>query len=403
MSVFSGNHKTKSLAVAGIDYKRACIAEREKLVCTVMNLSKQPAAFGGITAYYVVTCHRVELLAYAGKEDDGAIGKLFREVFGDRSFYYEDRSAVVHLLRVAAGLESAVPFEPQISDQIRNAVPLVAGGFGSKIVKTLLEISCQIASHMRQVVGASYRSLGTVAGEYTVENIGRGNVLIIGGGAMASDAASILAKNLEIKTTMITKSALVDEAVLKALIIRPEQVESLPPECFDAVLIASRRKVDQGILSWIKAGGNPDMVIDISFPRAIPPEKVRDFTYRYLDVDELGLYAENKFRVGDEARRLAEAVIAGAADYVEELILAKERAESLVTRLRHIASDIVEDEAREALAYLHGRTTGFGEVLRKALESTVNKLLHHLTHHVRSISKDETLEKLERVFYAEQN
>src|SRR5438309_11415119 len=111
------------LCVVGLSHRTAPVEVRERVAFSEEALPsalKQAVALPGVgEAMIVSTCNRVEL--YAGAEDPDACDKLSQFLLEQRAlsqslrshlYNHDGEAAVLHLLRVAASLDSMVLGEP---------------------------------------------------------------------------------------------------------------------------------------------------------------------------------------------------------------------------------------------------------------------------------------------------
>jgi len=118
------------LFAAGISHKTAPVELRERLAVKqseIADLAFVLKCFGHLDEIVLLsTCNRVEIYG-ATRQATGHIKsllQLLRAEPGDLDphiYLYEGASAVRHLLRVAAGLDSMVLGETEITGQIKNA------------------------------------------------------------------------------------------------------------------------------------------------------------------------------------------------------------------------------------------------------------------------------------------
>jgi glutamyl-tRNA reductase len=197
---------SETVVQVGIDHRGASLAELGRLHAA----RRRGAANGAPAVGYrgvvgLVTCHRLELYVEGASEESaralfanwlGGDGEVADLVAG--AALRSGRRAAEHLLRVAAGLESAVLGEDQILGQVRSAYrEAVAAGAAGPLLHRLFHaafragrrVRCEtaIAGGARSLpaaaIGLLSRRLGGLAGR---------RFLIIGAGEMGSLAATRL-------------------------------------------------------------------------------------------------------------------------------------------------------------------------------------------------------------------
>src|SRR5438045_985623 len=118
------------LFAAGVSYKTAPVELREQLAvkqCAIVDLAFVLKCFGHLDEIVLLsTCNRVEIYGTT-RQATGHIKSLLQLLCAEQRdldphiYLYEGAAAVRHLLRVAAGLDSMVLGETEITGQIKNA------------------------------------------------------------------------------------------------------------------------------------------------------------------------------------------------------------------------------------------------------------------------------------------
>ncbi|HYQ28880.1 MAG TPA: glutamyl-tRNA reductase, partial [Polyangiaceae bacterium] len=200
------------IVVVGLSHRTAPIAVREKLVLDAAGLPDflralvQRPEVG--EALLVSTCNRVELVAAgrAGFDSDlGQVAKACVDALAAHSpgiaphlYAHVGGSAVRHLFRVAASLDSMVLGEPQILGQVKEAYEVArkAGTVGSVLHRTLPR-AIRAAKRVRTetAIGSGQVSVPSVAVDLTRQIFGdlSGHcALLVGSGEMAEAVARLL-------------------------------------------------------------------------------------------------------------------------------------------------------------------------------------------------------------------
>src|SRR5688572_29993010 len=176
------------LAVVRVHQDTSDLDERERFAARVSAAGPLPDSVA------LLTCHRAEL--YALVADDADARASFEAVLGSlpRSAVVEsDREAVVHLFRVAAGLDSAITGERQIIGQIRAAYegarPSLRGPLAA-----LFERALHVGRSLRasSALGRTRSSLGSLAVTAALARLAvpeGARVVVLGAGEMGKLAA----------------------------------------------------------------------------------------------------------------------------------------------------------------------------------------------------------------------
>ena len=201
------------LQLFGINHKTSDVSEREKFIINESNqilldnhlkntFNNKLESFFGIS-----TCNRTEFY-FVG--DQNISPKVFHEVMtvlqneemNKESFYFLDgHDAIVHMCKVASGIDSQVLGEQEILGQFKNALKKakeinVVNGKLLKLSNKVLEISkrartkTNIGLNSLSVSGLAYKLVKNIFEEPKDQNI-----LIVGAGSLAHSVMDNLYKN----------------------------------------------------------------------------------------------------------------------------------------------------------------------------------------------------------------
>ena len=297
------------------------------------------------------TCHRVELYLWtdpAGPSDSALVDLLGPVECWRR---HEDDAAVLHLFRVAAGLESTAVGEREVRDQVRAAAARVLSRSPRPVLRPLLLESVAAADAVAPTVPAS-RSIAALAAARVLSESPAPfpRVLVVGTGVMGRTVAELLAPYGRV--TLVYRTRPPDAEFLRATDSRAAPWESLDAEIAltDGVVTAVKtagRIIGPSALSGRR---RPLAVIDLGMPRNVDPSLRGHPLVRLIDLEGLRALVsatpltEVETRVGDRARTAA-------------LGLARSGFESWVDRYRREAERVrvaLLAEAEAALSELTG-------------------------------------------------
>jgi len=132
------------------------------------------------------TCHRVELYG-AGEPPPGVLARAIETARVSRG-----DDAIDHLLRVAAGLESAVVGEDQILAQLRRAGAELQGGAADPLLSRLVQVALGVGRRVRRNRRPGERGLASRALAWLGPQIGawdEARLLVAGAGDMGTAVA----------------------------------------------------------------------------------------------------------------------------------------------------------------------------------------------------------------------
>src|SRR6266404_7148355 len=195
------------LCVAGVSHKTAPVEVREQLAVKqseIVDLARYLKCFGHLDEIVLLsTCNRVEIYGTTRKVTNH-IKSLLQLLCAEprdlapHTYLYEGAAAVRHLLRVAAGLDSMVIGETEITGQIKNAYEIARhAGLTGRVLNRLFQKAFQATKEIRTRTGIGR---GTVSIKSTaVELIGKSDlsqqsIMVLGAGEMAENCVRLLVK-----------------------------------------------------------------------------------------------------------------------------------------------------------------------------------------------------------------
>ena len=358
-------------------------------------------------AAVVATCNRVEVWAavdrfHGGVEVLSALlsrhtGVPVAELLPALAVAYDD-AAVRHLFSVAAGLESVVVGEPQITGQVRAAL---RRGQDAETVGTTLNAGFQQALRVGRAVraatgiGDAGPSTLSVALDLAGDVTPGSRVVVVGAGALAGMAAaaaqrrgagSLVVANRSLDRASTTAGrhggvavALADTASMTTALRWADLVvcgTGAPHAVLSRSLVAAAR-------TGVDPAARPLRIVDLGLPRDVDPAVAELPGIRVVDLAAVAASGLGARRVEEiaAARQLVDAEAAA--------FLARGTARSVapaVTALRRRAAEVVEAELDRFDRRLPSlRPVERGEVER-TVRRVVDKLLHTPTVRVRELA-----------------
>jgi len=341
------------LFVAGISYKTAPVAVREKVAVRPAELPCHACRLKlGARLEEVVllsTCNRVEIYGTTPVVNGNVHGILRHLGGGDADYsealyVKEGEEAVKHLFQVAGGLDSMVVGETEITGQVKNAYQSAKEHrLTGRVLNRLFQTALQVGKTIRTdtAIGRGAVSVGSVAVELAEKIFDKGlsekTVMIIGAGKMGEACVRHLAKRG-------ARSVLVSNRSF-------ERAQGLAAEFggrairFDKAF-AAMREADIVVSST----GCPDTVIHRRDLEGI----MRERPHRPLFLIDIAVPRD----IADDVQQLENAYLYNI-DHLEAIVR-----ENLRSREHELArcQEIVADEAAECFSRLNppmaGRPTG---------------------------------------------
>lgn len=318
--------------------------------------------------------------------------------------HYDD-TAMIHLFRMASGLESMIIGEDQILGQIKHAKKKsLTENHCGKILETLFTKSIHVGQVVRQKtkINRGSVSIGSAAVDLAEENIGDlegKHVLVIGAGKMGTLVAKALAEK-DLKAIFVANRTyyravrLAEELDGKAILI-DELSQCLP----SADVIISATGAPHSILNKNKIENFIDnenssqiIMIDIANPRDIE-EDVKEIGVKLFNIDDLRGIADKNRKMRENEVKEAENIIDEEFKLLKNSFKLME-IEGLLGDIRLSMEDIRMQEAQKATAKL-ADVEGSVKIIDNMSKSLVNKIFHDISTNIKKAAEDEDHEIIE--------
>lgn len=386
------------ISAIGTSHRLAPVSIRERVLV-------RPGALGDVLAevtppdgeaMVLSTCNRTEV--YFVATDPEATEVVVRRTLeslagvagGDLDgILYTRRggAAALHLCRVAAGLDSLVPGEPQILGQTRDAYETArrAGATGT-MLNQLCRQALRAGKRVRAETGlgqrpASVPDAAAALAARVFGDLAQRSVLLVGAGEVGTLVGRAL-RDRGADVVVANRGAAAAAELASRLDGMATSLDELEPALAEAdVVIAStsadRYILDAGQVAGVlgSRAGRPLFLIDLAVPRDLDPE-INDLPDCYLyGIDDLEAV------VADAAAEHAEAAVVA-----EEIVRAEARAFAAwrnerdvvpaIRRLRRRAEEIRSGELSRAAGRLEDLTPRERRAVEAMSAQIVNKLLH---------------------------
>ena len=307
------------LQLFGINHKTSDVSEREKFIINesnqiLLDIHLKDAFKENIESFYgISTCNRTELYLYGTKNISN---KVFPEVLKtlnikdvcDESFYFlSGHDALVHMCKVASGIDSQVLGEQEIFGQFKLAYKKAKDiKIVGKNLSYLSEKAIQISKKARSETDIGLNSL-SVSGlalklvRNIFENPQEQNVLVVGAGSLAQSVIENLYKkginkiNSVNRTTRKIKLNNSYEIISSSLDTLHDYLEGA-----DIVIASSSTElplIGKGAIeNALQIRRNkPMLLIDLGVPRNIE-EEIRNIEQAYLfSIDDIEKITQENF------------------------------------------------------------------------------------------------------------
>ncbi|MGB8698777.1 MAG: glutamyl-tRNA reductase [Thermosynechococcaceae cyanobacterium] len=392
-----------NIAVVGLSHKTAPVEIREKL--SVPDDAKEQA-IAQLRSYphleevaILSTCNRLEVYVIA-KETENGVRELTQFLaewshiplheLRHHLFILLHQDAVMHLMRVASGLDSLVLGEGQILSQVKHTHKLAqqydgAGSILNRLFKQAISAGKRVRTETSIGTGAvSISSAAVELAQMKLDQLSTCRVAILGAGKMSRLLVQHLLSKGANQITILNRSlqraqdlaGQFKEADLKLHPFSDLEVVLAHSDLVFTSTSATEPILNRAVLEPIVGQGSAMMIVDIAVPRNVHTNVNELVAVRAFNVDDLkAVVAQNQ----ESRRQMAMEAEALLEEELEAFDVWWRSLETVPTinSLRAKIETIREQELEKALSRLG---TEFAdkhqEVIEALTRGIVNKILH---------------------------
>ncbi|MDT8069982.1 MAG: glutamyl-tRNA reductase [Terriglobia bacterium] len=387
-----------TLVIIGVSFHTSPVAVRERFWIPpheqVDALHALIRSEGIEEVIVLASCARTEFILWASDATEGAnsvlrfLTRKFDLKLSDWSNFYRlvDNTALLHLFRLTAGLDSMSMGEPEIAARVKNAWEIAqhadtSGRFLDTTIQKSLDLAARVASETS--MGVSAVSIPSACAEIGTQRYGTlrdRSVLLIGAGQAAESAARHL-YNAGARKFVVLDQVLPDsERLATQFSGRTITSSQLASEIAAADLVISATSSPAFVLDYadfapaVKARqGRPVVLIDLGLPRNVDPE-IRSLSGVSLyDLDDLEHVLQHKSTQLRAAISEAEKILTSEVHGFYNHLLAEQDLPTIVALRRRL-----EEICGQELRSLEDQFGPFTEDQQHALHS----LASHITQRI---------------------
>lgn len=393
-----------NIAVVGLSHRTAPVEVREKLSIPTPQTADaiaQLLSYPHIAEVSILsTCNRLEIHIATDQADQGVrevmqfladYGKVPLAALREHLFILLHQDAVMHLFRVAAGLDSLVLGEGQILSQVKHAHKLGQQHNGvSRILNRLLKQAITVGKRVRTEtsIGTGAVSISSAAAELAKlkkPDLESCHISVLGAGKMAHLLVKHLLSKDSCRITILNRSLeRADELAAQfpgADITTGTLDRMIEIVCHSDVVFtctsATEPILDRAQLETVLLPSQKLMLFDIAVPRNVHTNVNELDNVHAFNVDDLKAVVaqnqESRRRMAMEAEALLEEELEEFMDWWRSLDTV-----FTISSLRSKIESIREQELEKALSRL-GEEFGSKkqrEVIEALTRGIVNKILH---------------------------
>ncbi|MBG1258564.1 glutamyl-tRNA reductase [Nostoc commune] len=392
-----------NIAVVGLSHKTAPVEVREKLSIPEPQIESaiaQLASYPHIDEVAILsTCNRLEIYIVTSEADQGIreitqflaeYSKLPVLSLRQHLFMLLHDDAVMHVMRVAGGLDSLVLGEGQILAQVKTTHKLGQQYSGIKtILNRLFKQALTAGKRVRTEtsIGTGAVSISSAAVELAqikVANLAACRVVILGAGKMSRLLVQHLISKGAVQISIVNRSRDRAQELTKQFPQQPIQIHPLSEMMSviaDSDLVftstsATEPILDRAKLEMVLEVQRSLMLFDISVPRNVHADVNELENVQAFNVDDLKAVVaqnyESRRKIAQEAEKLLEEEVEAFDIWWRSL-----ETVTTISCLRNKVETIREQELEKALSRLGSEfAEKHQEVIEALTRGIVNKILH---------------------------
>lgn len=325
------------LFLLGLSWRTAPVDVRGRFAIAKADLPARLAQLKALEdveeAWLLTTCNRTEALV-AARPSEALYQRMQELLFPGSSdehiFSYQGVHAVIHVFRVAAGLDSLVLGESEILSQVRGAMQLCRehGGYDRNL-DPLLQQALSVGKKVRTktAIGKGSLSIARVGVELAARAFAgfeRHRALILGAG----DTARLVATHLRARNVagLVFANRTLEnaQAAAKEFDCEATDLNQLSDYVKRADFVIACVDGAAGILnkstvlqSDLRRRDQPLMLIDLSVPRAVDPALLGDDSLIVYDLDDVQrMVAKNRAQRATAMREVDDLLVGEVHKFV---------------------------------------------------------------------------------------
>lgn len=360
------------------------------------------------------TCNRVEVFAAAKNPDEGKLLEEWASSVGLAEKDFENveisrgREAVMHLMKLASGLDSLVVGEDQILGQVRRALEFSRSGrYASANLSLIFDRAIRVGSRVRTATGINKGSVSiasvavNIAEEYFDELKGR-TIMLIGTGEAASLVAKVLKKR-DVEFMVASRAPERAQAFAETVAGTPIPFDSAlemlrkVDVIFTATVAPYRLITFERIENAMKNRKEGMMIFDLSNPRTVDERVATIHGVKLINMDQIAELVGKNVRSRMKEINSAEKLIDGEMKSVDTM-MKRMKAEPVVVSVFKNVDTIRERELKKALSML-GKKLGPEEakVIEQLSYAIVEGVLSTPMNNLRRVTEEGESEELMKI------
>ncbi len=399
IATLSVNHK-----IAPIEIREKVAFPKEEIAPALAQLYSQ----NNVEACIILsTCNRSEISIFS-KNDDAK--KTLINWFSNMHHieenailpylnFFFDTDAVLHMARVASGIDSLALGEPQILGQLKSAYHLARQSKTlNKVLEKLLQHTFSVAKNVRSntKIGHSAISIaycGVKLAQQIFSDLSEKCVLLIGAGDMTTIAAQYF-KNKNVKRMIIAnrtiKHAQKIANIHNAEVITLTQFPKYLAQA-DIIFTATANPVPilgKGLIETAlkQRKHKPIFILDVAVPRDVEPEISQLEDVYLYNIDDLKQVVKENFKTRDKEKQIVEKIITEKTQIFMNWLEAMPN-ENIIEHYLQGAQKIKQESLNYAFKKL-AKGEDHKIVMQMLADQLTNKLVHNPFKNIKNVPKE---------------
>ncbi|AIF83449.1 glutamyl-tRNA reductase [Candidatus Nitrososphaera evergladensis SR1] len=370
---------------ARVTYKNAPIHLLEKF--TFKDVEAAHRAFvdkAGVDECVILqTCNRVEVFVAAKNADEAKVMGQWAEAAGLEKKDLASvevstgKEAVLHLMKLASGLDSLVVGENQILGQVRRAFEYSrANRYANANLAAIFDRALKVGSRVRTATGINKGNVSiasvavNLADEY-FDDLKTKRVMLIGSGEAASLVAKVL-KNSGVDFMVTSRTYERARSFSETVAGKPVPFDTALNMLgqLDLIFVASTAPyfliTYERLQEAVKGRKDAVMIFDLSNPRTVDEKVATIHGVKLINMDQIAELVEKNMRSRMKEAHAAEKMIEGEMKSVDGM-MKRMKAEPVVVSVFKSVDAIRERELKKALSML-GKKAGSDDNDAKVIE-----------------------------------
>ncbi|WP_017185652.1 glutamyl-tRNA reductase [Alkalibacillus haloalkaliphilus] len=412
-----------NFVVVTINYRTAPVEIREKLTFSEDQISEAMTRLNEeksiLENVIVSTCNRTELYVVSDQLHTGRyyVKKFLADWFSMDVDYVanfielkEEKEAIKHLFKVAAGLDSMVLGETQILGQVKDSFNMAQNDGASGLMFNQLfkqVITTAKRAHKETEIGENAVSISYAAVELAktiFDQLSNQHVVILGAGKMGELAVQNLHGSGVHNITVVNRTVEKAEEVASKFSGRAKSMEELNEVLEEADIVITSVGTDNYILQQSdlksvvkKRNGKPLFMVDIAVPRNLDPAIEQLDSMFLYDIDDLqGIVDQNleeRKQAAVEINQMINVEMTDFDEWVKTLGVVP-----VISALRKKALTIQRDTMASIERKMPDLTPREKKVLNKHTKSIVNQMLKEPILQAKEMAGEEHADDMLKLF-----